>query len=214
MNTGNTRSGAVRSLGLASVLLAISGPVLAHHPLGGMTPETWSQGLLSGLGHPIIGVDHLAFLLLAAALITVVQGAARWWMPLAFVGATFLGTFLHLGALEMPLAESLIAATVLLGGVFLGLRLSLGTRVLVLALALSGLLHGYAYGEAVIGAEATPILAYLLGIAAIQYAVMLGFQWGMDRLGQYFPNVHHHLYRAIGGVGTLLGGWFLALSFA
>ncbi len=35
----------------------------AHHPMGGQTPETFSQGLLSGFGHPIIGIDHLAFLI-------------------------------------------------------------------------------------------------------------------------------------------------------
>ena len=28
----------------------------AHHPMGGATPETFTQGLLSGFGHPIIGI--------------------------------------------------------------------------------------------------------------------------------------------------------------
>ena len=36
-------------------------PALAHHPFGGETPRTIAEGLLSGLGHPVIGLDHLAF---------------------------------------------------------------------------------------------------------------------------------------------------------
>ncbi|PKO63289.1 MAG: urease accessory protein UreJ, partial [Betaproteobacteria bacterium HGW-Betaproteobacteria-17] len=43
------------------LLLVASTSALAHHPMGGMTPQTLSQGLLSGLGHPVIGLDHLAF---------------------------------------------------------------------------------------------------------------------------------------------------------
>ena len=45
----------------AAALAASAGPAAAHHVMGGRTPATFTQGLLSGLGHPIIGVDHLAF---------------------------------------------------------------------------------------------------------------------------------------------------------
>ena len=38
-------------------------PALAHHPMGGTTPTTFMQGLLSGIGHPILGLDHLAALI-------------------------------------------------------------------------------------------------------------------------------------------------------
>src|SRR5262249_57584778 len=38
-------------------------PAFAHHMMGGRTPSTFMEGLLSGLGHPVIGLDHLAFLL-------------------------------------------------------------------------------------------------------------------------------------------------------
>src|SRR3984893_19394697 len=34
----------------------------AHHVMGGKTPASFAEGVLSGLGHPIIGPDHLAFL--------------------------------------------------------------------------------------------------------------------------------------------------------
>ena len=38
----------------------------------------------------------------------------------------------------------------------------------------AGLFHGWAYGAAVIGAEPTPIAAYLLGFGMIQMAIAVG----------------------------------------
>ena len=43
-------------------LLATAGTASAHHLMGGKTPSTFADGILSGIGHPIIGPDHLAFL--------------------------------------------------------------------------------------------------------------------------------------------------------
>ncbi len=36
--------------------------VMAHHLIGGKTPANFWEDLLSGTGHPIVGIDHLAFL--------------------------------------------------------------------------------------------------------------------------------------------------------
>nr|MDJ0600449.1 HupE/UreJ family protein [Crocosphaera sp.] len=53
----------------ASVILTVIGllilaqPATAHHPFGGQTPSNFFEGFLSGLGHPIIGLDHFAFIL-------------------------------------------------------------------------------------------------------------------------------------------------------
>jgi len=38
----------------------IAEPAWAHHVMGGKLPQTFLQGLLSGFGHPVIGIDHLA----------------------------------------------------------------------------------------------------------------------------------------------------------
>ena len=44
--------------------LFASGLAFAHHPLNGMPMETFLHGVLSGIGHPLLGSDHLAFILL------------------------------------------------------------------------------------------------------------------------------------------------------
>jgi urease accessory protein len=50
----------------------------------------------------------------------------------------------------------------------------LSAPALLLGFALAGLFHGHAFAEAVIGAEATPIIAYLTGLAVIQGGLILG----------------------------------------
>src|SRR5438552_1104114 len=52
----------------------------AHHFMGGGPPETFAQGLLSGLGHPVIGLDHAAFILAAGFFLALVE-AGIWAFP-------------------------------------------------------------------------------------------------------------------------------------
>lgn len=66
---------------LASVAtLALQGPAFAHHAMDGKMPVTFLQGLLSGLGHPIIGFDHLAAVV-GVGVLGAWRGAAsfRFW---------------------------------------------------------------------------------------------------------------------------------------
>lgn len=74
------------SAALFASLLAL--PVWAHHPMDGAVPTSAWEGLLSGLAHPVLGLDHLAFLI-AAALLAAWSGVSRWRgasLVLAFVG--------------------------------------------------------------------------------------------------------------------------------
>ncbi len=48
--------------------------------------------------------------------------------------------------------------------------------------ALAGLFHGYAYGESIVGAEPSPLAAYLLGFTLLQAAIAFGAWWLGDRL--------------------------------
>lgn len=198
----------------AGLLLAASFPAFAHHPMGGMTPETFSQGLLSGLGHPIIGLDHFAFLVVAMLLVWTLKGAPRFLVPLAFIGATIAGTVLHLGAATIPMSETLVALTVMIGAVLALTRSNPGAFALGVIFAASGILHGYAYGESIVGAEATPLLAYLAGFAAIQYVLIVGGVLGLDKLSSHSEKARLIAARVGSMAALLTGGLFLALSVA
>ena len=63
---------------LAAVLALVTiaaNPAMAHHPLNGLPMETFAHGILSGIGHPVLGFDHL-FFILAAGILAAVSGYA------------------------------------------------------------------------------------------------------------------------------------------
>lgn len=162
-----------RILALVPVALAAaSGPALAHHPMGGAVPESLTNGLLSGFGHPIVGVDHLAFVI-AVGLAAAFTGR-RLLSPLAFIAATVAGCLLQVAGTALPMVEVVVAASIVsLGAIVLSGR-RIGLPALLGLFALAGLFHGWAYGESIVGAEPTPLLAYLVGFSAIQYAIAAG----------------------------------------
>src|SRR5215831_20866458 len=98
-----------RSFLLAIPLLSAAGSASAHHVMGGRMPSTFAEGLLSGLGHPVIGPDHLAFLLAAGLAVGV--GRLNLALPALFVVASAAGVALHVGAVTIPGAEIVIAAS-------------------------------------------------------------------------------------------------------
>ena len=160
----------IRTLGLAGAVLSLTAvSAVAHHPMGGATPLTLWQGFASGVGHPVIGLDHLAFIIAVGLM----AGLSRRWVsiPLAFIAGTALGCILHLASVSLPAAEILIAASVLLMGALVAKAVSLPTLATLALVAVAGLAHGHAYGEGIFGAEGGPLYAYLAGFCAIQFAI-------------------------------------------
>lgn len=151
-------------------LLAITSPALAHHPFGGATPTSWVQGFLSGLGHPVIGPDHFVFTIIVGLLAIRFKPAVV--IPVTFLGAALAGTGIHLMELNLPAPEFFISLSVVLFGVIAAYGRQMNLTAVVLLSAMAGIFHGYAYGEAVVGAEMTPLLAYLTGFTLIQGAIM------------------------------------------
>jgi urease accessory protein len=164
---------------LIAILAMTTEPALAHHAMGGGTPSSFVQGLLSGLGHPIIGIDHLAFLV-AVGLVVGIAGL-KLILPLVFVGLSAVGVLLHVKGVTIPAVEAVVASSVIL----VGALLAYGARIVPLAwgalFAMAGLFHGYAYGESIAGAEATPVSAYLLGLVIIQAAIVTAIALGMQK---------------------------------
>jgi len=159
----------MRSLPLALLLALVTAPALAHHPMGGETPQTLLHGLLSGVGHPIIGIDHLAFIVAAGVLAGL---AGRPLLaPLGLVAGALAGAALHLGAVNVPGAEALVATSVLAAGVAVYLGRAAGAGLLAVGFATAGLFHGFAYAESIVGAEQGVVAAYLVSFSVTQWAI-------------------------------------------
>jgi urease accessory protein len=155
-----------------AVLLATAGTASAHHVMGGGLPSTFSQGFLSGLGHPVIGPDHLAFLVAVGVAVGV--GGLSLALPIVFVAASAIGVALHVYGMNLPGAELIVAATVVLAGFLLARGRELPLAAWAALFGIAGLAHGYAYGESIFGAEPTPLFAYLAGLVIIQSALSIG----------------------------------------
>ncbi|WP_078120846.1 HupE/UreJ family protein [Thiosocius teredinicola] len=195
--------------------IALTAPVAqAHHAMDGATPTNLFEGFLSGLAHPVIGVDHFAFLVVAALMAFTLNGKARYLVPLAFVGATVAGTLYHLTAADLPLVETVIALSVLLGGVAVLLKHSVSALLMGALFAVIGVFHGYAYGESIVGAEQTPLLAYLAGFALIQFAIIAAAVKGLSMIAQHSQRAQR-LTRSTGGLfAAATGAAFLAMNLS
>jgi urease accessory protein len=190
----------------ALALLLSTGPALAHHPLGGATPATFMQGLLSGVGHPMLGIDHFAFII-AMALAAAALGRLAT-APLAFLAASMAGVLLTYSGIAVPYVELMVAGTAtLIGAIVLsGRKLPLAAALGLFAFA--GIFHGAAYGGAIIGAEPTPLLAYLAGLFLTQY----GIAYAAGTLAKLFwdgANAASVQMRLAGGVAAGIGFAFL-----
>jgi len=172
----------VRLAAITLSFIATAVPALAHHAMGGKIPTTLWEGLVTGVAHPVIGLDHLAFTV-AVGLLVAVSGAPLY-VPLLFVGGTLLGCLAFLGGLALPGTEWLILLSVLV----LGIAVAAGhrrVRPLELGLfAAAGLFHGMAYAEGIIGSETAPLVAYLVGFAAVQAVIAVGIAVGLRALWQ------------------------------
>ena len=147
-----------------ALALLMAGPALAHHPMEAMhlVPNAFT-GLLSGLAHPLLGPDHLLFLV-ALALVGL-QRSGRWMLTLLAVGLA--GTALGLVWPGLPAAELLVSLTLVVEGLVVLRRLP--QMLLLPAFAL----HGYVLSSTVFGWESTPIATYLLGLLLSQGALLL-----------------------------------------
>ena len=170
-----------RILALAVAFTSITlSSAFAHHPLGGEVPQTMLHGFLSGVGHPVIGFDHLAFVV-GVGLIAAFH-RSKLAMPAAFVGGTMAGTMLTVSAFTLPFAEIVITASVVAAGIVAMRGKVTDLRFAAVLTVVAGLFHGWAYGAAVVGAETTPILAYLAGFGLVQMAIAGGVALAVARI--------------------------------
>ncbi len=194
---------------LGCLLFAVA-PAWAHHPLGGAVPATAWQGILSGLAHPVIEPDHLLFLLGAAvaAAVARMQGRRAALALVVYTAAGMAGALLRVSGAVVPWAESVVALSVLAAAGWLFVRSQPAWPVAVVLACVAGAGHGYAFGEAVVGAETTPVVAYLFGLALMQAGLMGAVCAAMVRAIEAGA-VSHNLTRTAAILLGAAGAWFM-----
>lgn len=153
-------------------------PAHAHHAMGGKPVSNGLEGFASGVAHPLIGVDHLAMIIAIGVLSALLRPGLL--VAFTFVIAAMFGTGLHLLGLSLPLSEPLVSLSVLAAGILITLRRSLHSGIVLGLSATGGLLHGYAYGESIFGAQTGSLVAYLAGFTVIQL-IIAGIAFGISK---------------------------------
>lgn len=186
--------------GLSSRLMLLVGvlaiPGLAHaHP----GHENMS-GLVSGLGHPLFGLDHLLAMLAVGLWGAQLGGKARWLLPVLFVGVMLVGGSLAMLGLSVPAVEPGIIASVVVLGLFLLWARQVPLAVSAALVSVFALFHGVAHGaEMPLEASAmTYALGFAVATAGLHLLGLLAGAWLQQRS---WPVVSRIMGAVIGVVG-------------
>ena len=163
------------ALGIIPLLL-LGSPAFAHHPfgMGDSSQLTGWTGLVSGIGHPLLGPDHLLFLL-AISFIGLKRPIA-WILPMLAIGlgGSLISQFIPLPDAVAPWAEALVSLSLVAEGL-----IALSVAPTTWLLPLFGL-HGFLLGSTIVGAEPTPLLTYFLGLL-IGQGVLLALVFSLSK---------------------------------
>ena len=146
-------------------------PVAEAHTFGSQ-----GAGLIAGLTHPFVGLDHLLAMIAVGIWAGQLGGRAVWLIPLTFVSVMAAAATLASFGLLLPLMEPAIACSVLVLGLLIAGSVRLPTSVGVLLVSLFAVFHGYAHGLELPQA-ASPILygAGFVLATALLHGLGIGF---------------------------------------
>ena len=176
------------------IFLLFSSYSYAHHPMGGGLPNNFLNGFFSGIGHPVIGFDHLAFILTFGIISSYYEN--KIIIPLTFVTLSLFGTLISVNFFVIPFSELIISLSIIIAGLIVINERKINIYFPITLAVTGGLFHGYAFGQSVVGIESTPLIAYLIGIASIPIflGLVINPQKIMDYLPQYFENLINFSY--------------------
>jgi urease accessory protein len=192
-------------------------PAMAYAHLGNDAGLHHVSAFLAGFIHPFTGLDHM--LAMIAVGIWSVQAfrhsrgkvqdkvwAKVWIVPLAFAGLMLAGGVFGIAGVRTPLVEPMIAASLLVLGLFVAFRVKLPLPAGAAMVGTFAVFHGLAHGSELPAGHA---LALLSGMVI---ATMLLHVTGM-LLGRFVMERNVWLPRIAGAGAAAFGVGLLAVSF-
>src|SRR5215475_7242971 len=158
-------------------------------------PTNLLEGLLSGITHPALGLDHLTFMVV----IGLVAALANTSLLVigCFVAASLVGIVVHAANFDFAYSEQLVAISVILAGLLLLTGYGSKRSIWLPFALLAGLVHGYAFGETILGANLDVLVAITVAIMLVISKVLKVSD------AQSIP------VRAAGGVFAMIGIYLL-----
>lgn len=159
------------TLSFVFLLFLQPGTIYAHDE----TTVAKFGSFIGGLTHPILGMDHLLAMLSVGIISAQIGGKAIWTVPTTFVLLMAAGGLVGLAGINFTAVELGIAISVLALGLAIFAKQTIPLAVVMVAVGLFALFHGYAHG-AEMPSVAEPIkyaLGFLTGTAVIHITGVL-----------------------------------------
>ncbi len=188
---------------VVAAMLATALPALAHEQ------QEQATGVLTGLLHPVSGLDHVLAMVAVGLWGAQLGWPAIWLLPVTFPLVMACGGFLGLVGVPLPAVEVGIAASAVLLGMMVALQARPPPAIAALLVALFAVFHGHAHGSELPDGHSG--LAYSIGFVvatgllhAVGIAIGLAHRWDRGRVA----------LRGAGVVVSLAGVFFLWRAIA
>jgi urease accessory protein len=126
---------------LIAVLFLVSPSLYAH------TGGHIDHSLMSGLLHPLTGIDHLLVLIAVGLIAAKQRGKTMFAFPAVFFGLMATGALLNAYAVQIPFVESLIALSLVAFGLLVSTNQKQRSKILFLGVSFFAVFHGYAHAS-------------------------------------------------------------------
>lgn len=157
---------AMRYRAVAFLLLLAAAPALAHVQQG------QAAGFLTGLAHPVSGLDHVLAMVAVGLWGAQLGRPAIWLLPVTFPMMMALGGFLGLVGIPLPGVEPGIALSALALGLVVAASWRPPLAVAALLVAFFAMFHGHAHGTEL--PEGQSGLGYSMGFVVATGLLHLG----------------------------------------
>lgn len=175
--------------------------VIAHSGPGG------SSGFVSGLSHPVFGLDHMLAMLAVGVWAAFIGGRSTWLLPVLFVVFMVGGGISGFIGYSVPFVEQGIAVSVLVLGLLIACFLKVPLIYSSAIVVVFAFFHGHAHGvEYPMGAG---ILSYMSGfVLATLLLHLCGIIFSLSLKTTHSEKV----FRLAGSSIMLAGFYFVTIS--
>ena len=188
---------------LSCTLFFVARAALAHGQTGA------AAGFLTGLGHPVSGLDHVLAMIAVGLWGAQLGAPAIWLLPVTFPMVMALGAFLGLVGVPLPGVEIGIGLSALLLGAMVAAEARPKIAIAAVAVGFFAIFHGHAHGVELPPGQSG--LTYSIGFVvatgclhAVGITIGLVHRWPWGRLA----------LRGAGAAVALAGVWFVWKALA
>jgi urease accessory protein len=171
-------TGLLKSIGIAAMAAILFANAAAAHS------SADQSGFVSGLTHPVFGIDHLLAMFAVGLWGAQLGGRLVWELPVAFPLVMSIGGVLGILGTPIPYAEVIIALSMIVLGLAIAAAWRPNHWLAIVLVGAFALFHGHAHGVELPG-SANPI-AYAAGfvlatglihVAGIGFGLAVGKLW-------------------------------------